>query len=277
METNSLKGTTTLRYSDIFLAMYFDDGMSCLHRNHSHVLVYMYSGELEINERDKITRLHRGDCAFICKDFGVQLTKQAYKGEQFKAIFLMFTTRFLRDFYSRLDKTKVPEEATRSKVSLCKLPSNRPDIVSLFESMTPYFNSGIQPANELLELKMTEGVYVLLNTNKNFYASLFDFADPWKLDILDFLEANYANDLSMKEIANYTGRSLATFKRDFKKVSDLTPQKWIIRRRLEAARELILSGRWKVTDVCYDVGFRNLSHFSKAYKAMFGCSPANSM
>lgn len=83
----------TLRYSDIFLAMYFNDGMSCLHRNHSHVLIYMYSGELEINEREKITRLHKGDCAFIRKDFGVQLTKQAYKGEQFKAIFLMFTTK----------------------------------------------------------------------------------------------------------------------------------------------------------------------------------------
>ena len=48
METDSLKGINTLRYSDIFLAMHFDNGKSCLHRNHSHVLVYMYSGELEI-------------------------------------------------------------------------------------------------------------------------------------------------------------------------------------------------------------------------------------
>ena len=108
----------TLRYSDIFLAMYFNDGMSCLHRNHSHVLVYMYSGDLEINEREKITRLHKGDCAFIRKDFGVQLTKQAYKGEQFKAIFLMFTTKFLRDFYSKMDKNTIPEKAKRSNVSL---------------------------------------------------------------------------------------------------------------------------------------------------------------
>lgn len=91
----------TLRYSDIFLAMYFDDGMSCLHRNHSHVLVYMYSGQLEINEGGTITRLHKGDCAFIRKDFSVQLTKQAHNGEQFKAIFLMFTTKFLRDFYCK--------------------------------------------------------------------------------------------------------------------------------------------------------------------------------
>ncbi len=75
METDCLKGINTLRYSDIFLAMYFDNGKSCLHRNHSHVLVYMYSGELEIKERKKVTKLHKGDCAFIRKDFSVQLTK----------------------------------------------------------------------------------------------------------------------------------------------------------------------------------------------------------
>lgn len=85
------------------------------------------------------------------------------------------------------------------------------------------------------------------------------------------------NDLSLKEIANYTGRSLATFKRDFKKISDLTPQKWIIRRRLEAARALVRSGKRKVTEICFDVGFKNLSHFSKAYKEMYGSSPAGSV
>ena len=69
-------GINTLRYSDIFLAMYFNDGVSCLHRNHSHVLVYMYSGELEINERGRITRLYKGDCAFIRKDFSVQMTNR---------------------------------------------------------------------------------------------------------------------------------------------------------------------------------------------------------
>ena len=162
----------------------------------------MYSGELEINERGRITRLYKGDCAFIRKDFSVQMTKQARDGEQFKAIFLMFTTKFLRDFYNQLDKDTIPKEAKREKVSLCKLPSNRPDIVSLFESMTPYFNSNIQPTDKLFQLKMTEGLYVLLNTSKNLYASIFDFTDPWKIDILEFLERNYMNDLSIEEIAN---------------------------------------------------------------------------
>lgn len=263
----------TLRYSDIFLAMYFNDGMSCLHRNHSHVLVYMYSGELEINEGGKITRLHKGECAFIRKDFSVQMTKHARNGEQFKAIFLMFTTKFLRNFYNRLDRNAIPKEAKRDKVSLYKLPPNRPDIISLFESMTPYFDSHIQPTDELLQLKMVEGVYVLLHTDKNLYASIFDFTDPWKIDILEFLEENYMNDLSMEEIANYTGRSLSTFKRDFKKYSDLSPQKWLIHRRLETAHELIRKGGRKVSEICFEVGFKNLSHFSKTYKEMYGIPP----
>lgn len=266
-----------MRYSDIFLAMYSDNGSSCLHRNHSHVLVYMYSGELEIKERDTVARLHKGECAFIRKDFGVQLTKQPYREEQFKAIFLMFTDKFLRSFYSRLAKDSLPDDAQRSKVSLYRLPSNRPDIVSLFESMAPYFNSGIRPTDELLELKMSEGMYVLLNTDRNLYASLFDFADPWKIDIMGFMEQNYKNNLTLEEMAKYTGRSLATFKRDFSKVSALSPQKWVIRRRLEAAQALILSGARKMTDICYEVGFKNLSHFSKAYKGMYGCSPAHSI
>ncbi len=277
MDENKTDGIRTLRYSDIFLAMYFNGGMSCLHRNHSHVLVYMYSGELEINERERVTCLHRGECAFIRKDFGVQLTKRACGGEQFKAIFLMFTPKFLRDFYSRLDRSTLPEGARRSKVSLCKLPANRPDIVSLFESMTPYFDSGIRPTEELLNLKMTEGLYVLLNTDKSLYASLFDFTDPWKPDILDFLEKNYMNDLSLAEMANYTGRSLASFKRDFRKISELPPRKWLIRRRLEAARALIRSGGQRVTEVCFEVGFKNLSHFSKAYKEVYGIPPTDSI
>lgn len=89
-------------------------------------------------------------------------------------------------FYSRLDRNALPKDAKRDKISLYKLPSNRPDIVSLFESMTPYFDSNIQPTDELLHLKMIEGIYVLLNTSKHLYASVFGFADPWKIDHIGF-------------------------------------------------------------------------------------------
>ena len=80
-------------------------------------------------------------------------------------------------------------------------------------------------------------------------------------------------ELSIEEIAHYTGRSLATFKRDFKKISDLTPEKWLIKKRLEKAYELMKAGRKKVVEVYAEVGFRNPSHFSTAFKKEFGVAP----
>lgn len=67
-----------------------------------------------------------------------------------------------------------------------------------------------------------------------------------------------------------TGRSLATFKRDFKKISDLTPEKWLIRKRLEVAYTKMKEGGKKVVDVYVEVGFKNPSHFSTAFKKQYG-------
>jgi AraC-like DNA-binding protein len=238
-----------------------------------HGIVYVLSGKLEINEGGKITYLYRGECAFVRKDNRISMTKMPEKNEQYKSIWLTFTRPFLREFYRTLNKKQLPEDVKRQKVSVYKLPADRPDIRSLFESMTPYFDSPIPPTDELLKLKMTEGVLILLNTDKDVYASLFDFVAPWKIDILDFLNENYMYDLSVKEIASFTGRSIASFKRDFKKISPLSPEKWVIEKRLKIAHDKISKENKKASDVYLELGFKSLSHFSTAFKRQYGFPP----
>ena len=109
--------------------------------------------------------------------------------------------------------------------------------------------------------------------HSSFYSSLFDFTEPWKIDIFDFLNKNYMCDLSIEEIASFTGRSLASFKRDFKKISPLPPQKWLMEKRLNVAFDKIRNEQQKASDVCFEVGFKTLSHFSKAFKKQFGYTP----
>ena len=89
------------------------------------------------------------------------------------------------------------------------------------------------------------------------------------------MNENYMYEFTIDELARYTGRSLATFKRDFKKISDLTPEKWLIRKRLEVAYALMAEGKKKVVGVYAEVGFRNPSHFSTAFKRQFGISPTS--
>ena len=238
-----------------------------------HMLAYVYSGKLILEEDGISTEIHKGECVFLRRDNRVKMTKQPKGEEQFQSIFMMFKRNFLREFYQTLDKNVLPLEAEKQKTSAIKLPQT-PDFESLFHAMKPYFSATKEPAKELMQLKLQEGVYSLLHIDKRFYPALFDFTEPWKIDILDYMENNYMFDLSVEQIAAFTGRSLAAFKRDFKKISTLSPQKWIIEKRLKVASDKIRNENRKISDVYLEVGFKNLSHFSSAFKRHFGYAPS---
>ena len=93
-----------------------------------------------------------------------------------------------------------------------------------------------------------------------------------KINLQAFMEKNFRCDMSMSEFATSSGRSLSTFKRDFKKMSPLSPERWLTNRRLLEAFELLRHGR-RVSDACFDVGFKNVSHFSAIFKKKFGITP----
>ena len=80
--------------------------------------------------------------------------------------------------------------------------------------------------------------------------------------------------MPMEKIGYLTGRSLTTFKRDFKKAFNTTPQKWLTQKRLELAHYQFAEKNKKPVEVYYEVGFENLSHFSFAFKKHFGYSPS---
>jgi len=262
----------TISYSGIFLSCFSDYSEKCIHATPEHVLVYLYSGEQVIEDRNKKITLQAGDCAFIRRDHRLKMYKNS-KGEYlYKGISLTFKRSVLREFYSKMSKSEIPKDVKVSDNTVFRLEPT-PAIESLFQSLTPYFNSDVKPTEGVTHLKLLEGIYALLNSNELLYPILFDFAEPWKIDLWEFLSNNYMEDLTMEQIASFTGRSLATFKRDFKKISNLTPQKWLIKKRLEMAYIKLKEEKKKVRDVYIEVGFKNPSHFSTAFKKQYGIPP----
>ncbi|UWX61837.1 AraC family transcriptional regulator [Chryseobacterium oranimense] len=262
----------TLNYSGIFLSCFSDYSEKCIHSTPEHVLLYLYSGEQIIEDRGEKIIIKAGECAFIRRDHRLTMYKNSVGEELYKGISLTFSRNTLREFYSTMNRSEIPDKPPVSEKNVFKLEV-RPDITSLFQSLTPYFEGNIKPTEGIVHLKLLEGIYVALNSSESLYPVLFDFTEPWKVDILGFLNDNYADDLTMEQIASYTGRSLATFKRDFKKISSLTPQKWLIKKRLEAAYFKLKEEKKKVGDVYIEVGFKNPSHFSTVFKKEYGFSP----
>ncbi len=95
-----------------------------------------------------------------------------------------------------------------------------------------------------------------------------------KLDLVDFIERNYLRNVPLSELAKEAGRSLSTFKREFKEIFKETPHRWIMKRRLDYAKELILTTDKKINEIYFEVGFQDLSHFGKSFKKIFGLNPS---
>lgn len=264
----------TLNYADILYTFFSDKDSVCHDKAEFHFMMYVVSGKVIVTEGNEEYTVHKGECVFIRRDHRVMFTKNLHNDEPYQSVTLKFNRNYLKRFYQKLNIDNQLKKAKQLNSSVHLLEKS-PYLESLFLSMLPFFESNIEPHHEFIEHKLEEGIRALLSLSESFYPTLFDFADPWKIDILDFLNDNYMYEFTMEEIAAYTGRSLATFKRDFARVSDLTPQKWIIRKRLQEAYELIKHKGRNVTEVCYDVGFKNRSHFSISFKKQYGFSPAN--
>lgn len=264
--------TKRFNYGDVFFSFYSVNDTVCTKMVRDHMLVYVYSGEYLIEEGDTKISIRKGEAVFLRKDHRVQMSKLPFEGEPFQAVFMMYKRNFLREFFQTIKSDQVPLHVQSKHPTAIKLPASA-DIESLFQSLIPYFDTEKVPSSELMKLKLQEGIYSLINIDDQFYPALFDFAEPWKIDILDYLEDNYMFDLSLEEIAGFTGRSLATFKRDFKKISELSPQRWIMNKRLKTAHDKIRNENRKVSDVYLEVGFKNLSHFSTAFKKQYGVAP----
>ena len=259
-------------YNNVFYSFFYDDLSGCIHRSREYALNYVYSGEMILDNGAEKIHVRKGECVFIPRDHHITMYKKTYGGERYCGISLMLTRSSLKEMYGKLALNKTKTDAPKLDSAVIKLPRTV-ELASLFASMTPYFDPEVKPKDNFMELKLQEGLMALLDIDERFVPTMFDFNEPWKIDILGFMEENFMSDLSIEEIAHYTGRSLATFKRDFKKISSLTPEKWLIKKRLEKAYELMRTGKKKVVEVYAEVGFRNPSHFSTAFKKEFGVAP----
>ncbi|WP_221931414.1 helix-turn-helix domain-containing protein [Pedobacter westerhofensis] len=122
-------------------------------------------------------------------------------------------------------------------------------------------------------MKIQEAVTVLRSINKGIDNILSDFSEPNKINLAGFMERNYMFNMPLEKFSYLTGRSLTTFKRDFKRAFNTTPQNWLTKKRLELAHYPLTEKHRKPIDIFYEVGFENLSHFSYAFKKQFGVTP----
>lgn len=234
-----------------------------------HMLIWFISGETKIVQADATYVFQKGDIFLIPRNQLATIINYPKDGQPHKTVVMHLSTARLREYYAKL------EVKPRTQVSHRILSySNHPLLESCLASLVPYFDMKDLPG-DIASLKITEAISILRTIDKEIDNVLANFEEPGKIDLAGYMEKNFMFNLPLEKFGYLTGRSLTTFKRDFRKAFNTTPQRWLTQKRLELAHYEFVEKQKKPIDVCYEVGFENLSHFSYAFKKHFGYAPTD--
>lgn len=233
-----------------------------------HMLVWFLSGETKIVQADATYYFKTGDIFLIPRNQLATIINYPKDGQPHKAVVMHLSVERVRDFYANKHIKSQPMKS--SKIYSF---SGHPLLESCLASLIPYFDMKDIP-EDIATIKIIEAISILRALNQDIDNVLANFEEPGKINLVDYMEKNFMFNLPMEKFGYLTGRSLTTFKRDFKKAFCTTPQRWLTQKRLELAYYQLTKKKKKPLDVCYEVGFENLSHFSFAFKKQFGLAPS---
>jgi AraC-like DNA-binding protein len=91
----------------------------------------------------------------------------------------------------------------------------------------------------------------------------------------DTMDRRYAQPLDIPAIARVAHVSPAHFSREFRATFGETPHRYLQRRRVERAMELLRETDRSVTEICFDVGFGSLGTFSRTFRELLRESPSS--
>jgi AraC-like DNA-binding protein len=233
-----------------------------------HMLIWFMSGETKIIQAGNTYTFNAGDIFLIPRNQVVTVVNYPKDGLPHKTVAMHLTTDRLRKFYSNLNVG--PMRPASDKIYQF---DNHPLLQSCLASLVPYFDMQDGFPEAIASMKINEALTILRTTDSHIDSILANFETPGKVDLVKFMQSHFMFNLPLEKFGYLTGRSLSTFNRDFRKMFNETPQKWLTTKRLELAHYQITQYSKKPADIYLEVGFEDLSHFSYAFKKHFGYIP----
>ena len=91
--------------------------------------------------------------------------------------------------------------------------------------------------------------------------------------VLEWIDENIRSEIRIADLAEMMNLSLSSFERRFRREFHMTPKRYIMKIRIASAcRDLLSTGR-TVTEIAYDYGYCDQSHFCKEFRRLMGTSP----
>lgn len=178
--------------------------------------------------------------------------------------------RHLTEF---MDFLNTENELSHIKLSL----SRKNDFTGLFEKIVRERKKSYMWNDLMINLLMME-LFVLLSRNirEEWEQNIKKRAVKMKellLSARDYIDANYNKNITLGDVADYIFLSESYFAHSFKHEFDISPKSYLLKVRVEAAKELLENTDMKIGDVALSVGFSGQQRFNDMFKKLEGVTP----
>jgi AraC family transcriptional regulator, exoenzyme S synthesis regulatory protein ExsA len=234
-------------------------------------LWYILTGKKILHANNRSWLVEGGSAVFVKK--GACIYEQIFD-EVFCVITFFVPDSYIRNFvHQNAALINRPVDAvTSNQIMPVRVD---PVMVAFYNSVIPYFNTSAKPNEDLLELKFRELLLnIVSNTANNELIRYFQgLGVTPAANLQTIMDDNCLYNLQLEDYARLCCRSLSSFKRDFQAAYNMTPHRWLMQKRLQHARQLLRSTDKAVSDIAFDCGFENNSHFSRIFKERYNISP----
>ncbi|NMM47936.1 helix-turn-helix domain-containing protein [Marinigracilibium pacificum] len=235
------------------------------------VVVYVLSGKKTYKTLDGEWTINQGEALYLKK--GAEVINQ-YFDDEYCMLGFFLSDDLICETYKEA-RTNMQLNCLDEAVDFTgkQVPSSD-YLDGYFHSMLTYFRGENRPPDHIMVLKLKELLINLMDTDSQLTTYFNCLANQDRPSIKEIMEKNFCFNLKLEDYAELCHCSLSTFKREFSKIFNESPGKWILQRRLKHAANMIAGSTMNVTQIAFESGFEDLSHFSRTFKNMTGYSPS---
>ena len=237
----------------------------------SHCIVFSCGGVETISAYDFSTiQIAQHEMLFLPKD--MYLISDYTKPEKtLKAYMFFFDDNIIDTF---LSQKVLNENSYERKVSFFKIEINSgiQNYINTLKSVS----ENQYHSKAFLELKLLELLHIVDANDKNntlLNTLLSVNKDKNKRNITSLMKRHFLSSLTLEDFARLSGRSLSSFYRDFKQNNDISPKQYLINLKLDYAKDTLQKEDINISKLSIRLGYKNLSHFIKAFKVRFHQTP----
>ena len=219
---------------------------------HHHGFIYTLDGAESYTFRDKKITSPPGTILYIPKGEAYTIELE---GESNSVVTMEF---------------ELPEGSVYPRPFLVRADKGN-EIKSCFLEAESICNGRKYASNVLCKSLFYKAIYLLLSRENGYHSQKSSI----KLrDAVEYIHSNYRrNDFRIADAYAVSGISAKYFETLFRQEYGVTPKEYLIRLRIEYAKVLLENEKYTVSDAAFEVGYSDIYHFSKIFKAKTGMSP----